>query len=48
MKKRPGQHIDLWTLIVGNGNVNQGLARLLGATGVFIMAFGTLFWFLMS
>lgn len=35
---------DLYELIVGNGNVNQGLARLMAAIGLFIVVFGTITW----
>jgi hypothetical protein len=36
----------LWTVIVGNGNVNEGMARLIGLIALFIVVFGTLFWWI--
>ncbi len=35
---------DWYDLIVGNGNVNEGLARMVGFILVFIVIFGVIFW----
>ncbi|CDI12155.1 hypothetical protein ACA106_06265 [Agrobacterium pusense] len=36
---------DFWYyLVVGSGNVNQGLARIMGAILAIIVCLGTLFW----
>ncbi|MBB6489009.1 MULTISPECIES: hypothetical protein [Rhizobium] len=35
---------DWYDLIVGDGNVNQGLARMMGSILAFIVVFGVIFW----
>ncbi len=37
---------DWFTMIVGKGNVNEGLLRIIGFIVIFIGGFGTLFWWL--
>lgn len=38
---------DWFTLIVGKGNVNEGLLRIIVFIVIFIGGFGTLFWWLL-
>jgi hypothetical protein len=38
---------DWFTLIVGKGNVNEGLLRVIVFIVIFIGGFGTLFWWLL-
>ncbi|WP_336167134.1 hypothetical protein [Ensifer sp. MJa1] len=35
---------NLWYCLVGTGDTNTGLARIMGAVVAFIAVFGTLFW----
>lgn len=35
---------DWYDAIVGNGNVNQGLARIVGFILLFILVFGVITW----
>ncbi|MFJ6328560.1 MULTISPECIES: hypothetical protein [unclassified Rhizobium] len=35
---------DWYEKVVGDGNVNEGLARMMGAILAFIVVFGAIFW----
>lgn len=39
---------DWYTLIVGKGNVNDGLLRIVAFIALYICIFGALFWVLMG
>lgn len=38
------QKSDWYDLIVGNGNVNEGLGRMVGSILAFIVIVGVIFW----
>lgn len=44
MEKQKTKSRDWFDVIVGNGNVNVGIARLLLLVVVFIVVFGTIMW----
>lgn len=39
---------DWYALIVGKGNVNEGLVRIVAFIALYICVFGTLFWWLLG